>query len=95
MKHPSVHTALEMLSGKPGQQLLWAGFRKWSKWWDDIGTDESRLCSSKPNHGTLQISCVKKSDQGHYRCLVKSPVELSGTSSYKAKLAVCKFAFSG
>ena len=65
---------------------------QWQKDGDDIGTDESRPCSSKPNHSTLQISCVKKSDQGHYRCLVKNPVELSGTSSYEAKLAVCKFA---
>ena len=67
---------------------------QWQKDRDDIGSNESWLCSNKPNTSTLQIPCVKKSDQGHYRCLVKNPVEQSGKSSYEAKLAVCKFLLS-
>jgi len=64
---------------------------QWQKDGDDIGTNESWLCSSKPNTSTLQIPCVKKSDQGHYRCLVKNPVECSEISSYEAEITVCKF----
>ena len=67
---------------------------QWQKNGVDIGTNEYRLCSSKPNTSTLQILCVKKSDQGHYRCLVKNPIEQSGKSSYDAKLAICKFVLS-
>ena len=67
---------------------------QWQKNGVDIATNESRLCSSKPNTSTLQILCVKKSDQGHYRCLVKNPVEQSGKSSYDAKLTICKFVLS-
>ena len=64
---------------------------QWKKNGDDIDSNESRLCSSKPNTSTLQIPCVKKCDQGHYKCIVKNPVEHSEVSSHEADLTVCKF----
>ena len=39
---------------------------------------------------TLKIRHVKKSDTGHYRCLVKNQVEKDGKLSKEAELAVCK-----
>ena len=39
---------------------------------------------------TLQIRCVEKSDEGHYKCLVKYFFEKSGKPSSEAKLRVCK-----
>ena len=64
---------------------------QWQKDGDDIGSNESWLCSSKPNTSTLKIPCVKKSDKGCYKCLVKNPVECSEVSSYEAEVTVCKF----
>ena len=64
---------------------------QWQKDGDDIDSNESRLCSSKPNNSTLRIPFVKKSDKGRYKCLVKNPVKHSGKLSYEAKLEICKF----
>ena len=69
---------------------------QWQKDGKDIDIGEPRFSSEKTEGAsTLHIQCVKQSDEGRYRCLVKNPVEQSGKSSYEAKLAVCKFAFSG
>ena len=34
---------------------------------------------------------MKKSDEGHYRCLVKNEVKRDGEVSEEAQLSVCKF----
>ena len=62
----------------------------WQKDEKDIDRNGSRLqCSQTDHTSTLRIQHVKKSDQGHYRCLVKNPVE---ETSYEADLTVCEFA---
>ena len=64
----------------------------WRKDGKDVDKNESRLqCSQTDNTGTLHIQHVKKSDQGHYKCLVKNPVKESGTISDVARLTVCEF----
>ena len=64
----------------------------WQKDDEDIDKNESRLQRSQTdNTSTLCIQHVKKSDQGHYKCLVKNPVEKSGTKSYVAELIVREF----
>ena len=64
-------------------QFLWQNDGK------DIDKNGYRLqCSQTDNTSTLHIQHVKKSDQGHYRCLVKNPVE---ETSYEAELTVCEF----
>ena len=61
---------------------------QWQKEGKDIGRNGSRLqCSQTDNTSTLRIQHVNKSDQGHYRCLVKNPVE---DTSYEADLTVCE-----
>ena len=40
---------------------------------------------------TLSIRHVKKSDEGHYRCLVRNEVKKDGIPSKEAQLSVCKF----
>ena len=58
----------------------------------DIDNNDSRFSSSHTdNTSTLRIQHVQKSDEGHYRCLVKNPVEQSGMPSKEAELAVGKF----
>ena len=64
----------------------------WQKDGKDIDKNESWLqCSQSDNTGTLRIQHVKKSDQGHYKCLVKNPVKESGTVSDVARLTVREF----
>ena len=64
----------------------------WEKDGKDIDRNGSRLqCSQTDNTSTLHIQHVKRSDQGHYKCLVKNPVEESGTNSDVAKLIVREF----
>ena len=64
----------------------------WRKDCKDIDKNESRLeCSQTDNTGTLDIQHVKKSDQGHYKCLVKNPVKESETISDVARLTVREF----
>ena len=61
----------------------------WQKDGKDIDRNEPRLqCSRTDNTSTLSIQHVKKSDQGHYKCLVKNLVE---ETSYDAELTVCEF----
>ena len=62
---------------------------QWQKDGKDI--DESRLqWSQTDNPNTLHIEHVKKSDQGHYRCLVKNQVK---ETSHEAELTVCELFF--
>ena len=64
----------------------------WQKDGKDIDKNESRLqCSQTDNTSTLHIQHVKKSDQGHYKCLVLNPAKENGTISDVAKLTVCEF----
>ena len=57
----------------------------------NIDNSEPRFhCNNTGNASTLHIQHIEKSDKGHYRCLVKSPVEKKGKSSKKADLSVCK-----
>ena len=67
---------------------------QWQKDCIDIDSSEPRLrtqCNSVGNASTLRIKDTKKSDKGHYRCLIKNPVEKSGKPSKEADLSVCKF----
>ena len=60
---------------------------------DNVDSSEPRLqtqCSSSGNASILHIKDTKKSDKGHYRCLVTNPVERSGKPSNEADLSVCK-----
>jgi len=67
-------------------QFLWVKDAK------NIDKNESRLqCSQTDNTSALHIQHVKKSDQGHYKCLVKNLVEKSGTKSDVAELIVREF----
>ena len=45
------------------------------------------------HRSTLHIQCVKKSDKGYYRCLVKNAFEESGKLSSEAELGICKSVF--
>ena len=64
----------------------------WQKDGKDIDKNESRLqCSQTDNTSTLHIQHVKKSDQGHYKCLVLNPAKENGTISDVAKLTVSEF----
>ena len=67
---------------------------QWQKNERNIIDNESRFKVSKTKDtSTLRIRCVQKSDKGHYRCLVKNPVEKRGNPSKEANLSVCKFFF--
>ena len=64
----------------------------WQKDGKKIDKNESWFqCNQTDHTSTLDIQHVKKSDQGHYRCLVKNPIEKSGTKSDVAKLTVREF----
>ena len=64
----------------------------WQKDGKDIDKNESRRqCSQTDNTSTLHIEHVKKSDQGHYKCLVKNLVE---ETSFEAGLTVCEFVYA-
>ena len=64
---------------------------QWQKDNKDIDINEPRF-SSEENNGasTLHIQCVKKSDEGHYKCIVKNAFEESGKPSSEAELRICK-----
>ena len=65
---------------------------QWQKDGMDIESNESRLrCNQTKNTSTLHIQHTKKSDMGHYRCIVRNPVNENGKSSNEAHLSVCKF----
>ena len=62
---------------------------QWQKNGQNIDSNESRFSPSQTNGtSTLQIQCVKKSDKGHYKCLVKNPVKQKLSS--EVELEVCK-----
>ena len=65
---------------------------QWQKDGKDIDSDESQFPPSRTGHSsTLQIQFVGKSDKGHYKCLVKSPLEKSRKSLHSSGLEVGKF----
>ena len=64
---------------------------QWQKDDTDIDSSEPQChCNSTGDASTLHIQHTKKSDRGHYRCLVKNPVEKRGKASHEADLSVCK-----
>ena len=64
---------------------------QWQKDERNITDNESRFKVSKTaDTSTLCIQHTEKSDKGHYRCLIKNPVEKKGKSSKKVDLSVCK-----
>ena len=65
---------------------------QWQKDERNIVDYNSRFKVSKTEDtSTLCIHCVQKSDKGHYRCLIKNPVEKNGKPSIEADLSVCKY----
>ena len=65
---------------------------QWQKDGIDIERNEPRFqCNSAETVSTLYIKDTSKTDKGHYRCLVKNPVEKRGLPSNEASLLVCKF----
>ena len=65
---------------------------QWQKDSQDIDSSDSRLSFNQTDGtSTLKIQCAKKSDKGHYKCLVKNPVNHGGNSSSEAELRICKF----
>ena len=64
---------------------------RWQKDGIDIDSSEPQLhCNSVGNASTLHIKDTKKSDKGHYRCLIRNPVEKRGMLSTEANISVCK-----
>ena len=67
---------------------------QWQKDQRNITDNESRFKVSKTSDTSmLCIQHTKKSDKGHYRCLIKNPVEKNGKYSHEAELTVCKLFF--
>ena len=65
---------------------------QWQKDGIDIDSNEPRFkCNSAGTASSLHIKDTKKSDKGHYRCLIKNPIEKRGLPSNEASLSVCKF----
>ena len=64
---------------------------QWLKDAIEIGSSEPRFqCNSDGKVSTLHIKDTNKSDKGHYRCLIRNPVEKKGMFSTEANLSVCK-----
>ena len=64
---------------------------QWQKDERNIVGNEFRFKVSKTKDSSmLVIHRVQKSDKGHYRCLIKNPVEKNGKPSNEADLSVCK-----
>ena len=60
----------------------------------DIDKNKSQLqCSQSDNTSTLHIQHVKKSDQGHYKSIVKNSVGMSEKTSDEAELTVREFLY--
>ena len=67
---------------------------QWQKDERNIIDNESRFKFSKTKDSSaFCIHRVQKSDKGHYRCLIKNPVEKNGKYSHEAELTVCKLFF--
>ena len=65
---------------------------QWQKDNQDIDSSDSRFSFNQTDGtSTFKIQRVTKSDEGHYKCLVKNPVEQRGNSSSEAELKVCEF----
>ena len=65
---------------------------QWQKDGIDIDSSQPRLHSnSVGNASTLHIKDTNNSDKGHYRCLIRNPVEKRGMLSMEANISVCKF----
>ena len=65
---------------------------QWQKDGIDVESNGSRLrCNRTKNASTLHIQYTKKRDIGHYKCIVRNPIEKSGKPSDEAHLSVCKF----
>ena len=61
---------------------------QWQKNARDVHND---INYSGTDTKAFSIRHVKKSDEGHYRCLVKNEVKKDGILSKEAQLSVCKF----
>ena len=86
-ENQSVSTGAEAITFKieaTGDELTF----QWQKNGSDLHSGSSY---SGINTNTLKIQQVKKSDAGHYRCLVKNRVVRDGKLSKETKLSVCKF----
>ena len=78
---------LTLVDAGPSPLLL-----QWQKDGKDIDINEPRFSSKQTNGAsTLHIRCVRKSDEGCYKCLVKYAFQKSGKPSSEAELRVCKF----
>ena len=82
---PGTHTTLRVQA--TGDDLQF----HWQKDGIDIDSSEPRLeCNSVRNASTFCLKDTSKSDKGHYRCLIRNPVERRGLLSTAAHLSVCK-----
>ena len=63
---------------------------QWQKDERNIVDEPQYKVSKTKDTSTLRIHHVQKSDKGHYRCLIKNPVEKNGKYSHEAELTVCK-----
>ena len=67
---------------------------QWQRNDKDIDRDKFRLqCNHTDNISTLRIEHVENSDKGHYKCLVKNPVQERVLTTHEAELCVCEFSF--
>ena len=67
---------------------------QWQKDGKDIDINDPRFSPEETEGAsTLHIRCVKKRDEGYYRCIVKNAFEESGKPSSEAELSVRKFVF--
>ena len=67
---------------------------KWQKDGECIDKHEPWFhCSQTDTTSTLRIKHVSKDYKGHYKCVVKNPVESSGKVSNEAELFVCELSF--
>ena len=67
---------------------------KWQKDGECIDEHEPWFhCSQTDTTSTLCIKHVSKDNKGHYQCVVKNRVKMSGKVSNEAELLVCEFSF--
>ena len=67
---------------------------QWQK--DDKDIDRNMpwiQVSQTDKSSSLHIQCVKKSDRGYYKCLVRNQVAESGRPSHLAELTVSEYSF--
>ena len=92
-KNPESHSVATETSTNFRVEATGDGLQfQWQKNGVNIDSSEPRFsCNSTGGASTLHIQHTEKSDKGHYRCLVKSPIEKSGKPSNEADLSVRKF----